>query len=193
MKYRTTVLLFALGLAACGGPSEEDILTEDKIEASRSAPELPDVELSEDPTPPPAPAQPKPDPFSDQLNELGLNEADDAGSESEPPPAPGNELVPAAFHGRWAMSVEDCADPRRPGSSALAIGSDLIQLPDGEGRLFRTLGLFPERFVGIFNYNGDRGRWSATEELALTGSSNVLIRQVDGGTLRYRRCTRTGG
>ena len=190
---RTIVLTLALALAACGSPSDEDVLTDEKIEASRSAPELPDVQLSDDPDPPPAPAAPKPDDFGNQLNERGLNEADDSGSEGEPPPAAGNEPIPPAFHGRWAMSVEDCADPRRAGSSALAISSDGIELPDGQGRLNRTLGNFPGRFVGIFNYNGDRGRWFATEELALTGSSNVLVRQVDGGSLRYRRCTRTGG
>jgi hypothetical protein len=189
----TIALTFALALSACGSPKDEDILTDEKIEASRSAPEMPEIALSDDPDPEPTPAQPKPDTFGDQLNELGLDEANELGPEGEPPPAPGNELVPAAFHGRWAMAVEDCADPRRPGSSALAIGRDWIELPDGQGRLFRTLGNFPERFVGIFNYNGDRGRWSATEELALTASSNALIRQVDGGMLRYRRCTRTGG
>ena len=186
-------LTLTLALAACGSPSDEDILTDDKIEASRSAPELPDVQLSDDPDPPPAPPQPKPDDFGNELNEVGLNEAEDWGSEAEPPPAPGNALIPAAFHGRWAMSVEDCADPRRPGSSALAIDSQWLELPEGQGRLNRTLGVFPERFVGIFIYNGDRGRWFATEELALAGGSNVLVRQVDGGTLRYRRCTRTGG
>ena len=190
---RPLVLTLALALAACGSPSDEDILTDAKIEASRSAPELPDVQLSDDPTPPPAPAAPKADDFGNQLDALGLNEAEDSGSEAEPSAESGNELVPASFHGRWAMSVEDCADPRRAGSSAIAISSDWIELPDGEGRLFRTLGNFPDRFVGIFTYNGDRGRWSATEELALTGSSNVLVRQVEGGALRYRRCRRTGG
>ena len=40
---------------------------------------------------------------------------------------------------------------------------------------------------------GDAGRWAQKEELSLTGSSNVLIRDADGERFRYRRCTRAGG
>ena len=187
MKSRVFVPFILLaGAAACGGPQEEDILTAEKIEASRSAPELPDVELSEDPTPPPAARAPEPDDFSNQLNELGRNETTEGDVAVEEAGA-----IPASFHGRWAMSVEDCADPRRAGSGALAIGGTSIELPDGEGRLFRTIEVEPGQFVGIFNYDGDRGRWSATEELSISG--NVMVRRVEGGGLRYRRCTRTGG
>jgi hypothetical protein len=184
------VSLVIVGLAACGSPSEEDVLTQQKIEASRSAPELPDVNLSDNPEPKPA----EPPPADDMANGL-LNEmAPDDGNGIEPDEGAEDLVpVPAAFRGRWGMSVEDCIEPRRPGSMALEIGANSIALPDGEGRLFKTLGDFPERYVGIFNYDGDRGRWAATEELALTGSSKVLVRRVDGGTLRYRRCTRTGG
>lgn len=188
MKSLTTALILALALGACGGPSDEDILTPEKIEASRSAPELPDVALSEDPDPPPAPA-PRPDPL-EEINALGLDDSD-SDLESELPAEAEGEVIPAAFHGRWAMSVEDCEDPRRPGSSALAISTDWIELPEGEGRLYRTLETAPERFAGIFTYNGDRGRWSATEELVLGAGGNVLVRQVEGGRLRYRRCFRT--
>ena len=45
----------------------------------------------------------------------------------------------------------------------------------------------------MFVYNGDSGRWSQKEELSLTGSSNVLIRDADGERFRYRRCTRPQG
>ena len=59
--------LLALTVTACGRPSEEDVLTADKIRASESAPELPDIQLSENPEPPPAPL-PAEEPT---LNELG--------------------------------------------------------------------------------------------------------------------------
>lgn len=188
MVLRGIVLALVFCLASCGGPSDEDKLTPEAIEQSQSANELPDVALSNDPEPAPAPQ-----PMANQTSELGngLDEADELAPEDEL--LSGATPIPAAFRGRWGMSVDDCMSPQRPGSMALEISATMLGLPEGQGRLYQTLGNFPERYVGIFNYEGDRGRWSATEELALTGSSNVLIRQVDGGTLRYRRCTRTGG
>ena len=84
----------ALALAACGGPSDEDILTQDKIRASESAPELPDIELSENPDPPPAP----PEPEVPELNELD-NEVDGNVIEAG---VPGN--VPPAFQGLWGVA-----------------------------------------------------------------------------------------
>ena len=60
---RKTLLAIAsltLTLSACGSPSDEDVLTDAKIQSSQSAPELPDVQLSENPEPPPAPATPPP-------------------------------------------------------------------------------------------------------------------------------------
>ena len=55
MKRFAALFLLVLGLGGCGGPSEEDVLTPEKIRASESAPELPDIQLSENPEPPPAP------------------------------------------------------------------------------------------------------------------------------------------
>lgn len=180
-------LALVIGLAACGSPRDEDKLTPEAIERSQSASELPDVALSNDPEPAPAP-----EPLANESDGLanGLDQRDELAPEDEM--QPGVIPIPAAFRGRWGMSVDDCMSPRRAGSMALEISGGTLGLPEGEGRLFQTLGNFPERYVGIFNYEGDRGRWSATEELSLTGSSNVLIRQVDGGSLRYRRCTRSG-
>ncbi len=70
------------------------------------------------------------------------------------------------------------------------VSADGLDLPDASGRLARTLDQFPERFIGEFLFNGDLGRWASREELALTGSSNVLIREADGERFRYRRCIR---
>ena len=188
MKYVALTLSLALVLAACGSPKEEDKLSPEDIRASESAPVLPDVALSENPEPEPAPPAPTP-----PANELknGIGEFGNGLVEEEPIP-PGAAPIPAAFRGRWGASVEDCIDPRREGSEAVVIGPNRIDLPDASGQLFQTLGNFPERFIGMFVYNGDLGRWSQKEELSLTGSSNVLIRDADGERFRYRRCTRAG-
>ena len=59
MKPIVAASMLALTLVACGGPSDEDVLTPERIRASESAPELPDIELSENPEPPPAPKEPE--------------------------------------------------------------------------------------------------------------------------------------
>jgi hypothetical protein len=186
MRHVALTLSLAFALAACGSPKDEDKLTADAIRASESAPELPEINLSEDPEPEPA-VPPPAEPANDLANMIDGNM--EAGSD-ELAPLPSGTPIPASFHGRWGVTVEDCADPRREGSEAVVIGSTRIDLPDASGQLAQTLGNFPERFVGMFVYNGDAGRWSQKEELSLTGSSNVLVRDADGERFRYRRCTR---
>jgi len=184
MKYSAITLSLALALAACGSPKDEDKLSPEDIRASESAPELPDIALSENPEPEPA-APPAVEPANDMADVME-NEA----GPDELGPLPGSEHIPAAFHGRWGMTIEDCTDPRRDGSTALVVNATSIELPNASGKLAQTAGSFPERFVGSFIFNGDEGRWMSREELSLTGSSNVLIRDADGERLRYRRCTR---
>jgi hypothetical protein len=186
MKYAAITLSLAVALAACGSPKEEDKLSPEDIRASESAPELPDIALSENPEPEPAPPEAIP-PANELQNAL---EENGVGMEGEEQIPPGIAPIPAAFHGRWGATVEDCIDPRREGSEAVVIGSSRIELPEASGQLFQTMGNFPERFIGMFVYNGDSGRWSQKEELSLTGSSNVLIRDADGERFRYRRCVR---
>ena len=186
MRHFAVALSLSLALAACGGPKDEDKLTADAIRASESAPELPEINLSENPEPEPAPPT-----AAEPGNDLGnLIEANEVDGSDELAPLPGSEPIPAAFHGRWGMTIEDCTDPRREGSTALVVGATSIELPNASGRLAQTAGNFPERFIGSFIFNGDQGRWMSREELSLTGSSNVLIRDSNGERLRYRRCTR---
>jgi len=184
MRHIAVVILLGLALAACGGPKEEDKLTAEAIRASESAPELPEINLSENPEPEPA-LPPAVEPANEMANMMENEAAPD-----ELSPLPSGEPIPAAFHGRWGMTIEDCTDPRREGSTALVVGATSIELPNARGRLAQTAGNFPERFVGSFIFNGDQGRWMSQEELSLTGSSNVLIRDADGERFRYRRCTR---
>jgi hypothetical protein len=175
MKPILAASLLAFALAACGGPSDEDVLTPDKIRASESAPELPDIQLSENPEPPPAPAEPE----APQLNEVD-NGMMDNGVEADPLAPTAGGAIPAAFQDRWGQRPADCRESDVIGGG-LVIGGDSLMSRESVGRLVEVVSDFPERFTGIFEYDGQERQ----EELVLTGSSNVLIRNG----VAYRRCS----
>ena len=175
MKPILAASLLALALTACGGPSEEDVLTPDKIRASESAPELPDIQLSENPEPPPAP----PVQEAPELNELDNAVMENAVETDPLAPAAGG-AIPAAFQDRWGQRPSDC----RPGDTiggALAVGGDSLMSRESVGRLVEVVGDSPSRFTGIFEYDGQERQ----EDLALTGGGNVLVRNG----VPYRRCS----
>ena len=178
MKRLAAASLLVLSLIACGGPSEQDVLTPDKIRASESAPELPDVQLSENPEPPPAPAEPE----QPELNELD-NEMMENAVETDPLAPAAEGAIPAAFQDRWGQRPSDCRGGDTIGGG-LVIGGDSLMSRESVGRLVEVVSDYPERFTGIFEYDGQERQ----EELVLTGSSNTLIRIAGGQRYAYRRC-----
>ena len=172
MKPIVVASLLILTLAACGGPSDEDVLTEEKIRASESAPVLPDVELSENPEPPPAPPEP-------EQNELMLNELDNA-VENEVIEAGVPGVIPPAFQALWGVNPSDCRAGDGAGNPKMITG-DHIQYARSVGALQGVLDDSPGRFEGRFLYDGGEER---REQLSLAGGRNILVR--NGVT--YRRC-----
>ena len=168
-------LLF-LTLAACGSPSDEDVLTADKIRASESATELPDIQLSENPEPPPAP----PPAENEMANEVG-NEVDGNAVEAG---VPGN--VPPAFQGLWGVAASDCQPGTVTGNAILLTDDQMIStgsVASLGGVLADSPGRFDGRFVG-------EGGYEARESFTLSGGGNRLTR--NGGTV-YQRCIGASG
>jgi len=172
MKPLAVASLFVLSLSACGSPRDEDVLTQEKIRASESAPELPEINLSENPEPPPA-APPKEEPT--------LNEADNAVENAVVIETQGS--IPPAFQALWAMVPSDCRSGNVVGTGML-VSEDALIFADSASSLLGVLGDYPRRFAGRF---GDDSGLEQREELVLTGS-NVLIRTSDGQRFTYRRC-----
>jgi hypothetical protein len=166
--------LFVLLLSGCGSPSDEDVLTADKIRASESAPELPEINLSENPEPPPAPP-PKAEPVLNELNDMAAENVVEIETQGS---------IPPAFQALWARVPSDC----RPGNvvgSGMLVSEDALIFADSAASLLGVLGDYPGRFAGRF---GDESGFEQREELVLTGGSNVLIRTSGGQRLTYRRC-----
>jgi hypothetical protein len=178
MKPILVASLLALTLVACGGPSDEDKLTAEKIRASESAPELPDVQLSENPEPPPAPP-PVEQPLANELD----NEVD--GNAVEVGVA-GN--VPPAFQGLWGVTAADCT-PGEVSGNAILLTSDTMISTGAVASLGGVLADSPGRFDGRFV---GEGGYEARESFALSGGGNRLTRN---GSTVYQRClgARTSG
>ena len=173
MKPILAASLLALTLAACGGPSEEDVLTPDKIRASESAPEMPDIELSENPEPPPAPAQPEEPVLNEVDNGMMANEVD--------PLAPSAEgAIPASFQDRWGQRPADCRAGDTIGGG-LVISGDSLMSRESVGRLVEGVSSGSGRFTGVFDYDGQQQQ----EELVLNAGGDVLVRNG----VPYRRCS----
>ena len=173
MKLLPLACLTLLALPACGGPKEEDILTGDKIRASQSAPELPDVQLSENPEPPPAPPPPEPT----------LNEIDNAvdGNVIEAG-VPGN--IPPAFQGLWGVAPTDCRPGEVAGNAVLLTGDQIISA-NNVASLAGVLADSPARFDGRF---AGTGGYESHEQFVLGGGGNLLTRTSGGQRIVYQRC-----
>lgn len=172
MKKILAASLLVLALSSCGGPSDEDVLTEEKIRASESAPVLPDIQLSENPEPPPAPAEPV-------VNEPTVNEFDNA-VENEVIEAGVPGTIPPAFQALWGVNPSDCRAGDVTGNAIMITGDQILSAAS-VGSLQGVLDDSPGRFEGRFAYDGGEER---RETLSLSGGRNVLVR--NGVT--YRRC-----
>ena len=152
-------------------PSDEDVLTADKIRASESAPELPDIQLSENPEPPPAPP-PAEEPALNELDNAVDGNAIEAG-------VPGN--VPPAFQGLWGVAASDCQPGEVSGNAILLTSDQMIStgsVASLDGVLADSPGRFDGRFVG-------EGGYEARESFVLSGGGNRLTRN---GSSVYQRC-----
>ena len=98
-----------------------------------------------------------------------LNELDNAVMENEvelDPLAPTAEgAIPAAFQDRWGQRPADC----RPGDTiggGLVIGGDSLMSRESVGGWWKQSD-YPERFTGVFEYDGQERQ----EELVLTAAA----------------------
>lgn len=106
---------------------------------------------------------------------------------NEAAPAPDGP-IPEAFHGRWGLVPEDCTSTRGDAKGLLTVSGDSLRFYESRATLAHLIGSWPEKLEAEFAFSGEGQEWSKTETLALTASSNTLVRTEDGVEYRYRRC-----
>ena len=120
------------------------------------------------------------------VDEPALNDVENGMMDNEVLPIT-NGPIPAAYQDSWGTSPADC-QPGDVTGNGLLVTSDSLMSSQSVGRLQEVVGNYPERFVGIFDYDGEERE----EQLVLTGSSNTLIRIAGPQRYIYRRCRAAG-
>ena len=165
MKQICSVALLALALAACRQEDPNNIAIDERNNLNAEIETLPPDET-----------------VTNVENEAGNNTA-----EAE---LPTPLIIPAAFHGRWAMVPTDCTSTQGDNKGLITIGGDNIKFFESQGKLTKVTLNAPENFTGTFAFTGEGQRWTNSQNLKLTGSSNTLVRsETDvAQSYTYKRC-----
>jgi hypothetical protein len=170
--------LLALVPTACGS-SNDDVLTEDAINASQSAPDYQEAQ-----------ADLEPETQQNMPADGSLNLANDASAvgpaNAEMPAEPIVATIPPEFLGLWGMSAQDCASGDQ--DRALEISEKDLLFTDRVGHLRRILDSTPGHLTGVFGFEDQNRRWISREQLLVTGNGTGLVRASDEGRSVYRRC-----
>jgi hypothetical protein len=97
--------------------------------------------------------------------------------------------IPAAFHGRWALTPRDCTSPNGDTKGLLVVSADRLRfyesLATPSGDLKRT----PDSVSGDFAFSGEGMRWKKYEALEIQGNKLVRTESDPIRSYTYARCT----
>ena len=161
--------LVALALAACSRTAEPNTIA---IDNDAATPNSTDV-LSSD--------------GGDALNATTAT-AENAATAAGNAAAPAGTAIPRAFRGRWGINPADCTSTKGDAKGLIMVGPDSIRFYESTAKLTSVATNDPEHFVGNFDFTGEGQSWKKSEDLKLTGSSNILARIDDEGSTKYNRC-----
>ena len=162
-----TAALLGLALAACQQGPDENIAIDETNSLNAEVETLP------------------PDEGNDETAaanaNVGLNEADDGGSED-----PNQLFIPAQYAGRWGLVAADCTSTRGDAKGLIAIGDTSIRFYEAVASLKEQRPAVGTSFAGLFAFAGEGQNWEKVMTFTRTG--DTLKRAEESGTFTYRRC-----
>lgn len=125
------------------------------------------------------------------IETLPPDEGNDQTAEANAIERPATLLIPAAFHGRWGMAPADCTSTLGDAKGLITIDGSSIQFFESRAVLTKVTLNAPENFTGNFAFTGEGQRWTSSQNLKLTNSSNTLIRTPAdvAQSHSYKRCS----
>jgi hypothetical protein len=102
-----------------------------------------------------------------------------------PPEAAKTESIPAAFHGRYDASPQDCG---RPGDGRLTVTASELRFHESVGSV-RGVVSRPAGGIRVeADYQGEGERWSNSHDLRLSEDGSKLTVSGDGTSFDRVRC-----
>jgi hypothetical protein len=95
--------------------------------------------------------------------------------------------IPAAFHGRWGMTPEDCTSTRGDAKGLLVIDATTMRFYESRAipRNIEVRG--PNEWRADLDYSGEGQTWSEKTIVTLSNGGKTLRRMADG-PWTYQRC-----
>lgn len=114
------------------------------------------------------------------LAACGSNEqpAPEQAATATPTPLPTE--IPAAYHGRWASSTEDCAGGPGAATDLIEITATELKFYESVGTLESVTGATGDRFRGQFDFSGEGQEWQRDVVLDLRDGGKILVRREFG-------------
>lgn len=96
--------------------------------------------------------------------------------------------IPAALHGRWAMSPADCTGTPGNSMGLLVVSGDGLRFHQSTARAARNVERSANAISGDFDYSGKGQSWTKFESLELQEDKLVRTESSPMASFTYVRC-----
>ena len=101
----------------------------------------------------------------------------------------GGTKIPAAFHGRWGMTPQDCTSTRGDAKGLLTIGPDDMRFYESVAVPEDGLALGRDSLSGDFSFTGEGQSWTKFQALRLQERELVRTESNPTASYSYAKCT----
>lgn len=111
-----------------------------------------------------------------------------APASSAAPPATAGATIPAALHGRWGLTPEDCTSTRGDAKGLLVLGPSDIRFYESRAVPAADARPGKDSITGNFTFTGEGQTWTNFQALELRGQELVRTESNPVASFTYARC-----
>ena len=97
--------------------------------------------------------------------------------------------IPAALHGRWALTPADCTSTRGDAKGLLVIGASELRFYESRAVPSTDVDSDSSSIVGNFAFNGEGRSWTKYEALKVNKQSLVRTEMNPSASFTYAKCS----
>ena len=122
-----------------------------------------------------------------EVNSLGP--ANEGGANEAAAQSTVSRSIPAAMHGRWALTPADCTSTRGDAKGLLIVSAHQLKFYESVGKPAGQLETSADSASGDFAFTGEGMSWKKYEALELQGGKLVRTESDPMTSFTYARCT----